>query len=266
MICFGHLHINWYIEKSLLSTTMIEPVYVLENGQRIPYVPIEIKDHREAYAATLHVLFKHVADFHICIVKTFSKKYGIPEDDIMQTIQESDEFKHMQVDPVLHHDGLGYLSQAQQQQEPQAPQAPQAPAQQQQQEQQAPAQQQQQEPVAKKRIVKKKLPANPAPVIAAALPDPVVAAVPDHVVAAVPVPDHAPVVAVAPDPVAVPDPVALPDPVVAAVEKRKVIRKKAPIPPVAMDMTTERNDLPTNPADALTPPPNTQKKIIRKKS
>jgi hypothetical protein len=244
---------------------MLEPVYVLENGQRIPYVPIEIKDHREAYAATLHVLFKHVADFHICVVKTFSKKYGIPEDEIMQTIQESDEFKHMHVDPVLHHDGLGYLSPAHQQpqeQEPQAPaqQEPQAPAQQapaqqapaqqqQQQQQQAPAQQQQQqepqapqqqqqqqEPVVKKRIVKKKLPANPAPVI-------VVAAAPDQVVAA------------APDPVAVP-----------AVEKRKVIRKKAPIPPVAMDMTTERNDPPTKPADAHTPPLNTPKKIIRKKS
>lgn len=90
---------------------MIEPVYVLENGKKVTYVPIEIKDHREAYAATLHVLFKHVADFHICVVKTFSKKYGIPEDDIMQTIQESDEFKHMRVDPVLHYDGLGYITQ-----------------------------------------------------------------------------------------------------------------------------------------------------------
>jgi hypothetical protein len=90
---------------------MPHPVYVLENGERVPYVPIEIKDHREAYAATLHVLFKHVADFHICVVKSFSKKYGIPEDDIMQTIQESEEFKNMQVDPVLHYDGLGYITQ-----------------------------------------------------------------------------------------------------------------------------------------------------------
>ena len=257
------LHINWvYIEESLLSTTMLEPVYVLENGQTVPYVPIEIKDHREAYAATLHVLFKHVADFHICVVKAFSKKYGIPEDEIMQTIQESDEFKHMHVDPVLHHDGLGYISpmpqqqQQQQQQEPQAPaqqqQEPQAPAQQQQQQ-----QQQQQEPVAKKRIVKKKSPANPAPVVAAA-PDPVVAVV--AVVAALPDP-VVDVVDVVVDVVAV----VVPDPVVDVVEKRKVIRKKAPIPPVAMDMTTERNDPPTKPADAHTPPPNTPKKIIRKK-
>jgi hypothetical protein len=174
----------------------------------------------------------------------------------MQTIQESDEFKHMQVDPVLHqvlhHDGLGYLSPAHQQQAPQECQP--EPV------------QQQQVPVAKKRIVKKKSPVNPAPVVAA--PDPVVAVV--AVVAALP----DPVVAVAPDPVvpdpvvaAAPDPV-VPDPVGAVVEKRKVIRKKAPIPPIAiaMDMTTERNDPLTKPADAHTPPPNTQKKIIRKKS
>jgi hypothetical protein len=76
----------------------------------MPYIPKEITDHRTAYAATLHVLFKHVADFHICIVKVFSKKYGIPEDEIMQTIQESDEFKNMAVDPVLDpSDALGYL-------------------------------------------------------------------------------------------------------------------------------------------------------------
>jgi hypothetical protein len=90
---------------------MPQPVYILKNGQRVSYVPIDIKDHREAYAATLHVLFKHVADFHICVVQAFSKKYGIPEDEIMQTIQESEQFKNMHVDPVLQDDGLGYFSQ-----------------------------------------------------------------------------------------------------------------------------------------------------------
>jgi hypothetical protein len=217
---------------------MIEPGYVLENGQRVPYVPIEIKDHREAYAATLHVLFKHVADFHICVVKTFSKKYGIPEDEIMQTIQESDEFKHMRVDPVLHHDGLGYLS-PQPQPQPQPHQEHAQP-----QPQQEPEKQKHQEPVAKKRIVKKKSPAN-------------------HVPADV-VPDVVPV-AVIHDPVPV---AVIHDPVPAAVvEKRKVIRKKVPPPPVALDLTTERNDPPVRP-DVLVPPPppTTQKKIIRKKS
>jgi hypothetical protein len=95
----------------MMSTAMQEPAYILKNGQSVPYIPLEVKTARDAYAASLHVLFKHVADFHICIVKTFSAKYGIPEDDILKTIQESEEFKNMQVDPVLDMgmQSLGYL-------------------------------------------------------------------------------------------------------------------------------------------------------------
>ena len=90
---------------------MQEPAYILKNGQSVPYIPVTITTNREAYAASLHVLFKHVADFHICVVKSFSAKYGIPEDDILKTIQESEEFKNMQVDPVLDMgmQSLGYL-------------------------------------------------------------------------------------------------------------------------------------------------------------
>jgi hypothetical protein len=90
---------------------MQEPAYILKNGQSVSYIPLKVKTARDAYAASLHVLFKHVADFHICIVKTFSAKYGIPEDDILKTIQESEEFKNMQVDPVLDMgmQSLGYL-------------------------------------------------------------------------------------------------------------------------------------------------------------
>ena len=131
-----------------------EPAYILDNGNRVPYIPKEITTHREAYAATLHVLFKHVADFHICIVKAFSKKYGIPEDDIMQTIQESDEFKNMAVDPVLHpSDPLGYLTPA----ELAKPAEPAA----------EPV-----EPVVMKKIVKKKQPVVPVvvPVVVPAVP------------------------------------------------------------------------------------------------
>ena len=95
----------------MTSTAMQEPAYILKNGQSVSYIPLKVKTARDAYAASLHVLFKHVADFHICIVKTFSAKYGIPEDDILKTIQESEEFKNMQVDPVLDMgmQSLGYL-------------------------------------------------------------------------------------------------------------------------------------------------------------
>jgi hypothetical protein len=80
---------------------MQEPAYVMKDGTSVPYIPVTITTGRDAYAASLHALFKHVADFHICIVRTFSVKYGIPEDDILKTIHESEEFKNMQVDPVL---------------------------------------------------------------------------------------------------------------------------------------------------------------------
>jgi hypothetical protein len=85
----------------------------LKNGKPVPYIPVTITTSREAYAASLPVLFKHVADFHICVVRVFSAKYGIPEDDILKTIQESDEFKNMHVDPVIdtdNIDSLGYLA------------------------------------------------------------------------------------------------------------------------------------------------------------
>ena len=93
---------------------MKQPVYILENGDNVSYIPINVKTHRDAYAASLHVLFKHVADFHVCVVQTFSKKYGIPEDEILKTIQESEEFVNMKVDPVLDPviDTLGYLEAA----------------------------------------------------------------------------------------------------------------------------------------------------------
>ena len=88
---------------------MHEPAYVSPNGTPpVPYIPHTITTSRHAYAASLHVIFKHVADFHICVVQAISAKYGIPEDDILKTIQESDEFKNMHVDQVLV-DALGYL-------------------------------------------------------------------------------------------------------------------------------------------------------------
>jgi|694.fasta_scaffold39065_4 hypothetical protein len=95
---------------------MQEPAYVMKDGTTIPYVPVTITTNRDAYAASLHLLFKHVADFHLCVVRTISVKYGIPEDDILKTIQESDEFKNMQVDPVLCMDmginSFGHLDKA----------------------------------------------------------------------------------------------------------------------------------------------------------
>ena len=78
-----------------------EPVYITRDGTRISYLPENIVTARDAYAATLHVMFRHLADFHLCVVSTMSKKYGIPEDEIMTTIHESEEFKKLTPDAAI---------------------------------------------------------------------------------------------------------------------------------------------------------------------
>ena len=85
---------------------MQESVYIMKDGTQVPYIPVTITTNRDAYAASLHALFKHVADFHICVVRTISSKYGMPEDDILKTIQDSEEFKNMQVDPAIRTDDV----------------------------------------------------------------------------------------------------------------------------------------------------------------
>jgi hypothetical protein len=78
-----------------------EPVYITRDGTRIPYLPETVIIARDAYAATLHVLFRHLADFHLCVVGAISKKYGISEDEIMNTIHESEEFKKLTPDVAI---------------------------------------------------------------------------------------------------------------------------------------------------------------------
>ncbi len=211
-----------------------EPAYILENGKRMPYVPIEITTHREAYAATMHVIFKHVADFHICVVKTFSKKYGIPEDEIMQTIQESDEFKNMAVDPVLDPiDPLGYLKPASTIQEPK------------------PTETTQEQPPMKK-IMRKKQPSVASAVVASTVEPAVVE--PVVVVAST---------AVEPDVVVAPA-------VAPTQEKKKIIRKKAAPEKQEQQEQQAQPEQEAQPEQQKTPktqdvPIPAKKKIIRKK-
>ena len=240
-------------KKVYCQRAMIEPVYTLDDGRKVPYVPIEIKTHRDAYAATLHVLFKHVADFHICIVKAFSKKYGIPEDDILQTIQESEEFKNMHVDPVL--DPLGYLAQA-----PAPTQSVQEPAPTQSVQEPAPVQ----EPVAKKRIIKKKTAAS------SEAPETTAPAAATATATATTAPAAATAPAITAPVITTPAAAITAPAATAPIEKRKVIRKKVTNTPVISEpvVTDERTDEQVSPPIAhllATDVPATQKKIIRKK-
>lgn len=79
-----------------------EPVFIEKDGQTIPYIPIEIKNGRDAYAASLHMLFNHFAQFHISVVDIISDKYNIPVEEIMNTIKSDDRYINMSVCPNIH--------------------------------------------------------------------------------------------------------------------------------------------------------------------
>jgi hypothetical protein len=79
-----------------------EPVFIEKHGQTIPYIPIEIKNGRDAYAASLHMIFNHFAQFHISVVDIISDKYHIPVEEIMNTIKTDDRYTNMSVCPNIH--------------------------------------------------------------------------------------------------------------------------------------------------------------------
>jgi len=79
-----------------------EPVFIEKDGQIKPYIPIEIKNGRDAYAASLHMLLNHFAQFHIAIVDIISDKYHIPVEEIMNTIKSDDRYINMSVCPNIH--------------------------------------------------------------------------------------------------------------------------------------------------------------------
>ena len=63
---------------------------------------LEIKDGRSAYAASLQMILKHVADFHITVVDIISEKYNIPVDEIMNTVTSDSRYTNMLVNPDIH--------------------------------------------------------------------------------------------------------------------------------------------------------------------
>ena len=65
-------------------------------------VDIEIPDGRSAYALSLQMIFRHVADFHMTVVDVISEKYNIPVDDIMNAVTFDSRYKNMVVDKDLH--------------------------------------------------------------------------------------------------------------------------------------------------------------------
>ena len=87
------------------------PIKSLTVESKMPadFEPHEITDANTARAASIHLLFSHVADFHKIIVKIIAEKYNIKEDDIYETIVNHPDYTNMAVNPVIY--GLSYIEQ-----------------------------------------------------------------------------------------------------------------------------------------------------------
>ena len=83
-----------------------EPVFVNLDGTLEPYIPKDIITNRSAYASSLHLVFKHVADFHMMMVEIIAEKTGLDSDTIFDTIKSDERYKGMLVSPEIHSLGM----------------------------------------------------------------------------------------------------------------------------------------------------------------
>jgi len=84
-----------------------EPVYIHEDGNTVPYIPGHIKTARDGYAASLHLLFKHVADFHITVIDLLAEKYKFKAEEAIDALHADPRFRDMIVHPTIH--AMGYF-------------------------------------------------------------------------------------------------------------------------------------------------------------
>lgn len=97
-------------KSSLKSITVVnEPVLVSKDGSVETYIPKEIIGYREAYSASLHLVFKHVADFHMAMLEIIAEKYGHDVDELVKVVQEDSRIQDMVVHPIIS--GLNVITQ-----------------------------------------------------------------------------------------------------------------------------------------------------------
>jgi hypothetical protein len=96
------------MRKTMNSAKIInEPVYIHEDGNTVPYIPGHIKTARDGYAASLHLLFKHVADFHITVIDLLAEKYKFSAEEAIDALHADPRFRDMIVHPTIH--AMGYF-------------------------------------------------------------------------------------------------------------------------------------------------------------
>jgi hypothetical protein len=78
-----------------------EPVFVTEDGQQIPYVTKKVKNHHQAFSATLHLVFQHTADVYMTMMEIVADKYGFNSDDMIKAVMEDPRFNSIMMNPAL---------------------------------------------------------------------------------------------------------------------------------------------------------------------
>jgi len=84
-----------------------EPCFMNKDGEAVPYLPKEIITHRDAYAASLHILLEHTAKFHVLVAEIIAEKYNLDVTEMMKTVREDDRFQLSVSDPGIN--ALGYF-------------------------------------------------------------------------------------------------------------------------------------------------------------
>jgi len=92
------------------ATRSGEPVFVTQDGTQTPYVPKTITTARTAFTASLHLMFQHVADFHILILTILSEKVGHSVEEMFEHIYADPRYKSMLTNPLIA--DMGYFEEA----------------------------------------------------------------------------------------------------------------------------------------------------------
>lgn len=84
-----------------------EPIFLQQNGEAVRYVPLDIVTSRDAYAASLHILFQHIATFHLQVIELLAEKYNLDVEEIIGSIQTDPRFQELTNNPVIQ--SMGYF-------------------------------------------------------------------------------------------------------------------------------------------------------------
>jgi len=82
---------------------------VVNNGEAVPYKPLNMTKPHEAFKAVVDVLNAHGADMFHVIIQVIANKYGHSFDEMLETITDSPEYINMKIHPLLQ--SLSYFQQ-----------------------------------------------------------------------------------------------------------------------------------------------------------